>query len=419
VKGDLRYRDGGLSGRATITAAKFPKGLPVKSGEITVLVDEKGGIAGRGAVRVDLFGVGEGELKLGYEKGILDVSADVALRKIPGLEEGRVLISLKDGALEGAGTIAVAPKQIPGLAGSLTVVYKEDRFSGKGKIGYAKGKIAGSVELFVAQDEKGKLAMSGSGEVTARLTDWLTGMVHIDVYPDTKTKIAGQLKADDVKLFPEKKADRELFNVSKNIPLWAILVAVIRARGGVRAGVGPGLLRGVTADGTFSTAEGEEPTFSIRGELFIPGYAEAYLAFGVGLGLDVLIGELTGGIEAVATAGIYGAVSVIPVIEYDGTDFSISGTATLAAGAKVKLGLQAWAEVEALWITVWENTWHLAEWVWDVGPTLAMQANMKYVFGRPEAPSFDFKTSDIDAERLVTDAMPKDGPRGSGARDAL
>jgi hypothetical protein len=44
---------------------------------------------------------------------------------------------------------------------------------------------------------------------------------------------------------------------------------------------------------------------------------------------------------------------------------------------------------------------------------------MKYVFGRPEPPTFEFKTSDIDASRLIQDAMPKEGPKGSGAREAL
>jgi hypothetical protein len=68
---------------------------------------------------------------------------------------------------------------------------------------------------------------------------------------------------------------------------------------------------------------------------------------------------------------------------------------------------------------VWSNEWKLAEWVWDVGPELALQADMKYVFGRPEPPTFDFKTSDIDAKKLIQDAMPKEGPKGSGAREAL
>jgi hypothetical protein len=419
IKGDIRYAGGRLSGKATITADKFPKALPVKSGTIVVALGEKGDVSGRGAVVIDLFGVGRGELKFGYEKGVTDLSAEVLLQKIPGLESGRIFVGLKGDKFEGEGEIGIAPKQIPGLTGNLLVAYKDNRFSGKTKIGYARDKFGGWVVVLLVQDEKGKMAISGSGELTARLTDWLTGTVHIDVLPDATTKIAGQLKAADVELFPEKKADRELFSISRNIPLWAILVAVIRLRGGVRAGVGPGRLRGITAEGEFSTAPGAEPSFSITGELFIPAYAEAYVAFGAGLGLDVLIGSLTGGIEAVGTAGIYGAVSVIPVIEYANGNFSITGTATMAAGAKLKLGLQAWAEVEAFWITVWENTWQLAEWVWDVGPELAMQAQMKYVFGRPEPPTFDFKTSDIDASRLIQDAMPKDGPKGSGARDAL
>lgn len=419
VKGTLRYRDGKLAGSATITADKFPKGLPVRSGSIMVAVDERGDISGRGAVLINLFGVGQGDLKLGYEKGVLDLSAAVELTKIPGLESGRIQVGLKEGKLEGEGEIAVAPKQIPGLTGNLLVAYKDDRFSGKAKLGYAKDKFSGELVLVLVQDEKGKLASSGSGEVTARLTNWLTGKVHVDVLPDATTRIAGQLKADDFEMFPEKKADRELFNISQNIPLWAILVAVIRLRGGVRAGVGPGRLRGITAEGEFSTVPGETPSFSITGELYIPAYAEAYVAFGAGLGLDVVLGSLTGGIEAVGTAGVYGAVSVIPEIAYRNGDYSISGTATLAAAAKLKLGLQAWAEIEALWITVWSNEWKLAEWVWDVGPELALQAQVNYVFGRPEPPTFDFKTTDIDAKKLIQDAMPKDGPKGSGAREAL
>jgi hypothetical protein len=419
VKGAIRYAGGRLSGSATITPDKFPKGLPIKSGSITVALGEKGDVSGKGSVAIDLLGVGRGEFKLGYEKGVTDISAEVELTKVPGLQAGRVLIGIQDGKLSGEGEIGIAPAQIPGLTGNLLVAYKDDRFAGKAKLGYAKDKFSGSVELFLAQDEKGKMNISGAGEVTARLTDWLTGLVHIEVLPDASTRIAGQLKADDIQLFPEKKGDRELFNISQNIPLWAILVAVIRIRGGVRAGVGPGMLRGVTAEGQFSTVAGETPSFSVTGELFIPAYAEAYLAFGAGLGLDVVIGSLTGGIEAVGTAGIYGAVSVIPEIAYEGGNFAISGTATLAAGAKLKLGLQAWAEVEAFWITVWSNTWNLAEWVWDVGPELALQAKMNYVFGRPEPPTFDFKTSDIDAHKLIQDAMPKEGPKGSGAREAL
>src|SRR5262249_26152596 len=129
IKGDLRYAAGKLSGKATITPEKFPKTLPIKSGSITVAVDEDAAISGRGALTVGLFGLGQGELKLGYEKGILDIGAEVTLSKIPGLEEGRVQIGLRDGKLEGEGEIAVAPKQIPGLTGNLLVAYRDERFS--------------------------------------------------------------------------------------------------------------------------------------------------------------------------------------------------------------------------------------------------------------------------------------------------
>lgn len=419
VRGELGYREGKLAGSATITAEKLPRGLPVKGGALTVVLDESAQVSGRGQMTISLPGAGDGDLRLAYEKGILDLGAAVTLRKVPGLEEGHVAISIRNGRLQGEGQIALASRQVPGLSGNLLVAYKDDRFSGKGRVAFARDRLSGEIELVLAQDEKAKLQVSGQGDVTARLTDWLSGKVHVELLPDAKTRIAGELKADDTLLFPEKKADRELFSLSQHVPLWAILVAVIRVRGGVRAGVGPGLLRGVTAQGQFSTVPGEAAGFSIRGELYIPAYAEAYVAIGAGLGVDVVIGSLTGGIEAVGTAGIYGAISVVPEIDYQGGHYSIAGVATLAAGAKIKLGLQAWAEVEALWVTVWSKEWRLAEWIWDVGPQLALQAQVNYVFGRPEPPSFDFKTSDIDAKRLLQDAMPKEGPRGSGAREAL
>ena len=120
--------------------------------------------------------------------------------------------------------------------------------------------------------------------------------------------------------------------------------------------------------------------------MFIPAFIEAYVAFGAGLGLDVVLGSLTGGIEGVATAGLYGAISVVPELSYADGDWSIEGTATLAAGARLKVGLNAWAEVEAFWITVWEETWELGEWVWNVGPDLALQAHMAYQL-RPARPA--------------------------------
>lgn len=104
----------------------------------------------------------------------------------------------------------------------------------------------------------------------------------------------------------------------------------------------PPFLDEITADLAIGADEAD-PSFTVSGELYIPAFVEGYLAFGAGLGLDVVLGSLTGGIEAVGTAGLYGAISAIPELAYEDGDWGIEGTATLAAGARLKLGLNAWA----------------------------------------------------------------------------
>lgn len=421
VTGEIGYKSGNLHGKATVTAASFPESLPVKNGSITAGIDENADITFNGSVGVEFGGVGSGELRGAYEEGKLALGADVQLR-VPGLSEIAAKVDYVDGKLEGEVDVPVDGEKLAGISGNLHVEYRDEKWKAEQQIGYERddGKLQGSITLGLMQKEDGALAVYGGGDVTAQLTDFLAGELKVDVLPEGTTTVHGAIRVTEpIEMFPEKKAEKELFSISKNIPLWAILVAVIRLRAGVRAGVGPGQFRDITVEGEYTFGEESQPSFTISGEMFIPAFAEAYVAFGAGLGLDVILGSLTGGIEAIGTAGIYGAVSVIPELAYRDGDYGISGTATMAAAAKLKLGLEAWAEVEACWITVWENTWKLAEWVWDVGPTLALQANVDYVFGRPEPPSFEFKTSDIDAERLIQDAMPKEGPKGSGAREAL
>ena len=274
--------------------------------------------------------------------------------------------------------------------------------------------------MTVAQTEEGTLQVGGSGEVTAQLMPSLEGTLTATILPEGGLDVSGSIEVTEpIPLFDEQKFDKEIFKYSQNIPLWAMLVAVIRVRAGVRAGIGPGVFRDIKVVGSYTIGQEGEPSFSISGEMFIPAYVEGYVAFGAGLGLDVVLGSLTGGLEGVATAGIYGAISVIPELSYENGDYKIEGTATMAAGARLKIGLNAWAEVEAFWVTVWEENWKLAEWVWSVGPDLALQAKMAYVFGSPQAPTLDFTTSDIDAESLIQDAMPEDGPAPSGAKEAL
>jgi len=423
ASGTVAFRNGAVSGALTITADKFPKGLPVKKGTITATLSEQGKIAFAGNVGVDFGPAGTGQIEGSYsEAGALTLGADADL-KVPGLQPVHLVLAYREGQIEGEIGVPVNPEFLPGLSGNVIVRYKEGLWSGETTLAYSadNGKLSGTVTVTVAQTEQGALQLGGSGSVTAQIMPKLSGTLTATILPEGGVDVSGAIVVTEpLELFPEKRMDKELFKYSQNIPLWAILVAIIRVRAGVRAGIGPGVFRNIKVEGSYTIGAGEaDPSFTISGEMFIPAFVEGYVAFGAGLGLDVVLGSLTGGIEGVATAGLYGAISVVPELSYADGDWGIEGTATLAAGARLKLGLNAWAEIEALWVTVWDQEWKLAEYVMPIGPDLALQAHMAYKFGQPTPPEIELKTSDIDTESLISQAMPKDGPAGSGAREAL
>lgn len=423
ASGTVALNDGKVSGSLTVDAKKFPEGVPVTDGKITATLSEQGKLAFAGSVNATFGKAGTGKVEASYsETGQLNlgVAADIT---VPGLQPVHVVLAYKEGNIEGEVGVPINSEIVPGLSGNVTVRYKDKLWSGETNLAYSadNGKLSGNILVTVAQKEDGSLALGGTGSVTAQIAPRLSGTLTATILEEGGVDVSGAITVTEpLELFPEKRMDKELFKVQKNIPLWAILVAVIRVRAGIRAGIGPGVFRNIKVEGSYTLGSEEaDPSFTISGEMFIPAFVEGYLAFGAGLGLDVLLGELTGGIEAVGTAGLYGAISVVPELSYADGDWGIEGTATMAAGARLKLGLNAWAEVEALWVTVWENEWKLAEHVMPIGPDLALQAHMAYKFGQPGPPELDFKTSDIDSESLIQSAMPEDGPAPSGARDAL
>lgn len=422
VQGTVRVRPAGVSGTLTITAKSFPAGLPVKNGQIVVRLAEDGQVGFQGTVGVELGPAGKGNLTAGYDQGVLNLGAEMDLT-VPGLRPVHVTVAYQDGQIGGSATVPVDAERLLGLNGNVTVQYQQGLWSGETTLAFSAddGKLTGTVNVVVAQTEAGTLAVGGSGTVTAQLMPKVSGTLGATILPEGGVDVSGTITVTEpVELFPELRTEKELLSLAKNIPLWAILVAVIRLKAGVRAGIGPGVFRNISVTGSYTIGATEaDPSFSVTGELFIPAFVEGYVSFGAGLGLDVLLGELTGGIEGVATAGLYGAILVVPELFYEDGDWGIEGTATLAAGARLKLGLNAWAEVEALWVTVWDNEWKLAEAVLPIGPDLALQAHMAYRFGRPEPPTLDFTTSDIDAATLIQSAMPKDDPPPSGTRQAL
>ena len=418
AKGHIAMKDGKLSGAFGLEKDAFPKGLPLKSGKISGSVSDTGALAFSGAVEVTLGPAGTGKLMASYTDAGFSIGAEVDLA-VPGLQTASFKIAYNGTDLAGEGELAIDPALLSGIQGRMKITYAAGLWAGETTLGYTAddGKLAGTITVRARQAEDNSIKISGDGEVTAKIAPRLEGKLRATILEAGGIDVSGSITVTDpIEMFPEKRFEKELFNKSTNIPLWAILVAVLRFRAGVRAGIGPGVFRNITVTGSYSIGKAGEPSFSITGEMFIPAFVEGYVGFGAGLGLDVLLGSLTGGIEAMGTAGIYGAISVVPELEYKDGDYSISGVATMAAGARLKLSLNAWAEIEALWITVWDNTWELASVTMPVGPDLGLSATMAYTFGKPEAPTLEFNTSDVDTDKLVSDAMPKDGPPSAGVK---
>lgn len=420
--GHIAMVDGKLSGGFQLGKDNFPEGLPLKSGTISGEISETGALSFSGQVGIGLGPAGEGQLQASYsEAGGLAIGATMSL-DVPGLQTANFTIGLNGDDITGEGEIAVDPALLSGIEGSVTITYAEGRWAGETTLGFEAddGKLQGNITVRVRQAEDDSLKVGGEGDVTVQIAPRLAGTLRATILEEGGIDVSGEIAVTEpLEMFPEQRFEKELLNIQTNIPLWAILVAVLRVRAGVRAGIGPGVFRDIRVTGSYTIGQEGEPSFAITGEMYIPAFVEGYAGFGAGLGASVLLGSLTGGIEAMGTAGIYGAISVIPELAYADGDYSIEGLATMAAGARLKLSLNAWAEIEALWVTVWDNTWELASVTMPIGPDLGLSAQMNYTFGSPEPPSLEFNSSDIDTDSLIEGAMPKDGPPSAGVRDAV
>lgn len=424
ASGNARYQNGVLTGSLTISPRHFPSALPVTAGSITATLTETSDLDLSGEATIALGPAGTGQLSASRVNGVIVIGTDIQLENIPGLQSSSIHLEFSsEGTVTGAADIATDDALLSGLSGTVHVEYRDNLWSGESEISYSRDQpeVSGSVTVSVRQTEDNTLVFSGAGELTAQIIPGVEGIAGVLIDEEGNVVLNFAIsQTEPYELFAEERREREFVNISRNIPLWAgIVVAVIRIRAGARAGVGPGQIRNSRIEGSWEISSDEPPDISISSEFYMPAFVEGYVAFGAGLGVDVLLGSLTGGIEAMAVAGLYGAVSVVPELSYDNGDWLFDGTATLAAGARLKLSLNAWAEIEALWVTVWERNWELASHTMPIGPDLVLRANVAMNLSNPTVPELTFEASDTDNEGLIDSAMPEDGPPGAGTREAL
>ncbi len=415
AEGTVRLsRDGRLSGNVGVAFSNLS--IPaLRSGRIRATLREDGGVDVTGTGTLSIGRMGSGDVEVGWEDGVLSVHSDLLI-EVPRLDPVRGRFAVVGSEVEGEASTGVA---VGPLAGSILLGYRDRAFWGEGRLDYELGRFSGWVLLRV--DPEG--AISGEGEGTVRLADWLTGTVGLAVDPELNVDARGVLVfPSSVEVFPRWEMERSFFRFSQEFPLWGItipvvgsigIIAEINASAGFRAGFGPGVLRNITAEGELSTRPEVEPAFSISGDFHIPAGAEVVLTVGGGIGLAALVASITGGIDLRGIAGVYGALTLTPTFAYRDGEYRLRGEALVEAAAQLRAEISAYARIVAGvgWLRgeVWREDWRLAEWRFDTGWALGLRASMDYVLGQPFRPEIEFDEVDVDPLAIVRGAVPQSG----------
>ncbi|HEX2202280.1 MAG TPA: DUF4157 domain-containing protein [Longimicrobium sp.] len=442
------YAAGALSGSLTVGKDQITvPALPIKDTSLTIrIVNGDLAVDGHATTGKGIPGLSEGRLAVAYDgqKKTFAVSVGAQV-EVPGLDAAAFSLAMDgEGNWKGTGDVSAS---FSGASGSVHVEHENFGIKkAEGTVGYTRGPLAGSLTVRLTPPEKGapgELAISGEGDLAVQVAPFLKGSGHAVLYPDGNVDLSGALTfPSEVELFKERKFEKTLFQLDQEFPLWGVtipvvgsigLIAEIHAKLGVRSRFGPGVLRGIVVEGTYSTREGAkapeaggpaaagtgdpaaapEPSFAVSGEFFLPAGAELVVIVGGGVGLAALIAELTGGIDLVGTAGAYSTVSVRPRFQYKDGKYSFRGTAELQAALVATLGVDAYAaaEVGIGWLSkeVWRKNWNLASFTWDPGISLGLQATMDYTLGEPFEPKLDVQPMEIDPKKLVKSAMPDSG----------
>ncbi len=262
----LSYRNGhlGVEGELAVGEGKIA-GIKSASAKVT-LDDER--VAATGSFAPSIKGLEHGELGFRYDPatgseitGKIDIGAG-----IPGVQGGILqgrIAQRSTGGYSLAGDVTIKPS-IPGVASEIHGHYEDGAFLAEADLAYRRGMLDGSLHLGVtnqvpAADGKpagpptDHLTIFGSGEMTARLAPWLYGKVGLQLHPDGRMAVTGEVGLpDNLEVFPEHKISKNIFSIDVDIPIVGVSIfgqhiGIFATIGGgldASAAIGPGQLRG-------------------------------------------------------------------------------------------------------------------------------------------------------------------------------
>ncbi|WP_250037741.1 eCIS core domain-containing protein [Paractinoplanes maris] len=410
-------RDGwSLEGRIGVGAGKIP-GIKRATADLKLGEDA---ISATGEFETDLKGVDKGTLGLVYdkEKGMA-ITGEILLGKgIPGIKGGKVSATVAQSPVGGwslAGGITAEP-DVPGLSGTVGGTYADGAFLAEADLAYERGLAKGTVKLGVTNRtldqaglptgppaRDGALISYGEGVVTLAVTPWLQGTVGLKLSPKGQIEVTGKVAMpSQFTVFDERKVERTVMSVGIDLPIVGVAVAGQRIgifatiKGGlsISAGFGPGQLRNVALEVTYSPDKPDQTTVKGTGTFAVPAHAGLRLQVDGGLGVGIPVVSATAGVSVHGEVGLAGEASAAAALNWTpATGIVLDARGEIFVEPKFRFGVDAFVDVTAdLWLTeieLYHRTWKLAAFEYGSNLRFGLAFPLHYESGKPFALSFD------------------------------
>ena len=427
----VSYRDGKWSGRGELGVGPG-KIKGIKSASAKVAVDEDK-ISAEGEFVTSIKGVKQGKIGMRYDPVTgTQISGMIEFGDLPGIKSGKLDATITQGK-EGwtlAGGVTMV-SSIPGIAATVTGRYADGAFDVNATLAYARGIAKGTVTLGLtnaAVDAGGRpagpprpdgaLTAYGEGMVTLKLTEWLQGTVGLKLKPNGEIEVAGEVALPSTfEVFGEQRVDRKILSIGIDIPILGISAAGQRigifatVRGGVTvgAGVGPGVLKNVSAKVTYNPDLPEATTVKGQGTFYVPASAGLRLTIDGALGVGIPVVSATAGLTVFGEVGLMAAASATAALEWSAPKgVTLDAKGEIVVQPKFRFGIEAFVDVSLdLWvktIELYHKKWTLASFEYGPGLTFGMMFPIHYESGRPFELSYDqiqWKYPDINPSELL------------------
>ena len=430
---DVKYDFATETFSGAVTAGVQEGRIPgIESGEVKVgftndLVDVAGTLNLGGPLKGTTVSVS-------YDKSTgLKIGADnipLPLSSVPAIQNATLSIAATRAAETGAWSFSGAGQAtlaVPGATGTIAISYQDGAITFSADAQVAKGPATGTLAFTAtnrALDEAGQpvegpptdtISVWGKGSVTINFGKILTGTAAVELTPDNRIIVSGEIGLPPVfEVFPRKDYSKDLFTLEPpEFPIWGISVAgigvgifaFVNARVFFSAYVGPGEIRDAKVGATMDLDKPEDATVTGHASFHVPAFAGLGLDVGGGLraraavayaeGRVGLTGEL--GIAADASAAIDIAWSRATGLELGA---EVAATAQpkfkLSANASVKIG------VDLLFTDVSKTFGPWTKTLGEFGPDMTLGVRMPVRW--TEASGLDLSLDNIEIQKPSLDA---------------